>query len=68
MPPFNSAAVLGAGTMGRGIAQWLVQTGLKVELSDTHPDALIKAKEQIETFWEKGITKGHWQKKTSSTV
>lgn len=39
--------VVGAGAMGRGIAQLAVQSGLTVTLLDQMPAALEQAREQI---------------------
>ncbi len=40
---FNTVGVVGAGVMGRGLAQSLAAVGLKVVLVDTHEDILQKA-------------------------
>ncbi len=40
-------AVIGAGTMGHGIAEVMALAGLDVNLADTYPDALVKAKDMI---------------------
>jgi len=39
--------VVGAGTMGAGIAQVAAQAGLRVVLTDTNPEQLKKAEQQI---------------------
>lgn len=54
----NSAVVIGAGTMGRGIAQWLAQVGVQVSLVDSFPEILPKAENAIVTSWEKLQEKG----------
>lgn len=36
-PRFDTVAVIGAGTMGRGIAQWFAQGGLRTLLYDSDP-------------------------------
>lgn len=45
--PFQSAAVIGAGVMGSGIAQWLSARGLRVILRDVNPQALAAGLDRI---------------------
>lgn len=54
----QSAVVIGAGTMGRGIAQWLAQVGVKVALVDSFPEILPKAVAAINASWDKLQAKG----------
>jgi len=54
----RSVAVVGAGTMGAGIAQVCAQTGWKTRLYDAFPDGLSKGMAAIEAFWDKGIGRG----------
>jgi 3-hydroxybutyryl-CoA dehydrogenase len=49
--------VIGAGTMGAGIAQVAAQAGHKVVLSDTNPEQLQKAEKQINASLEKLVEK-----------
>lgn len=49
--------VIGAGTMGAGIAQVAAQAGHKVVLSDTNPEQLLKAEKQINSSLEKLVEK-----------
>jgi 3-hydroxybutyryl-CoA dehydrogenase len=49
--------VIGAGTMGAGIAQVAAQAGHKVVLSDTNAAQLQKAEKQINTSLEKLVEK-----------
>lgn len=51
-------AVIGAGTMGAGIAQVCAQAGWDTRLFDAFPDGLQRGMERIEAFWEKGIARG----------
>ncbi|MEM7168435.1 MAG: 3-hydroxyacyl-CoA dehydrogenase family protein [Planctomycetota bacterium] len=51
-------AVLGAGTMGQGIAQIAATSGLDTCLHDLSEDALERARTQIEQMVQKGIDKG----------
>ena len=51
-------AVIGAGTMGAGIAQVCAQAGWKTNLYDAFPEGLERGMERIQAFWEKGIARG----------
>jgi 3-hydroxybutyryl-CoA dehydrogenase len=55
---FARAAVLGAGTMGQGIAQVCAQAGLQVRLFDVAPAALERGLKGIDDFLAKGVAKG----------
>ena len=50
--------VVGAGTMGAGIAQVAAQAGYKVVLTDTNPEQLLKAEKEINTSLDKLVEKG----------
>lgn len=54
----KSVGVIGAGTMGQGIAQIAAMTGHKTILFDIEKAALEKALKSIEKNLEKGIEKG----------
>ena len=54
----NSVAVIGAGTMGAGIAQVCAQAGWKTNLYDAFPEGLEKGMKTIDAFWNKGIERG----------
>jgi 3-hydroxybutyryl-CoA dehydrogenase len=54
---FNFVAILGAGAMGKGIAQLIVQAGVRVVLFDTNPQALENAKTSIDQQWERMLEK-----------
>jgi len=51
-------AVIGAGTMGRGIAQVAAQAGFKVALYDSVPGAAEKGLEIIKKYLQKLVDKG----------
>ena len=51
-------AVIGAGTMGAGIAQICAQAGYDTRLYDAFPEGLVAGLSNIEAFWEKGIARG----------
>src|SRR5262245_59002999 len=52
------AAVLGAGTMGNGIAQTLAQHGIATTLYDVQAPQLERALGTIRANLEKGVAKG----------
>ena len=54
----RTVAVIGAGTMGAGIAQICAQSGWKTNLYDAFPDGLERGMNNIFSFWDKGIAKG----------
>ena len=54
----SSVAVIGAGTMGAGIAQVCAQAGWKTNLYDAFPEGLEKGIKTIHAFWDKGIERG----------
>ncbi len=51
-------AVIGAGTMGRGIAQVFAQAGFEVAIHDAVPAALQSATGQIRATLDKAVEKG----------
>jgi len=55
---FERAAVLGAGTMGHGIAQVCAQAGLTVRIYDVNDAALQRGLAGIDSFLAKGVAKG----------
>jgi 3-hydroxybutyryl-CoA dehydrogenase len=57
-PSREVVAVVGAGTMGHGIAQVLAHRGFEVRLHDRAPEALERARSGIETSLEKAIARG----------
>lgn len=54
----SAVAVIGAGTMGAGIAQVCAQTGWETRLFDAFPEGLERGMKNIDAFWDKGITRG----------
>ncbi len=50
--------VIGAGTMGRGIAQIFAQAGFEVALFDAFPDAVRAASTQIHKMLDRAVEKG----------
>lgn len=58
IPDIASVLVVGAGTMGRGIAQVVAQSGFRTLLSDADAPALERAMEQIPAAWERAASQG----------
>lgn len=54
---FNKACVVGAGTMGHGIAYVLAEAGITVQLIDQSKHALDAGMEQIKLVIETGVAK-----------
>ena len=54
----EKAAIIGAGTMGHGIAQVAAQSGANVTLIDINQEAVDRGRQAIEKNLKKGIEKG----------
>ena len=54
----QTVAVIGAGTMGAGIAQTCAQSGWTTNLFDAFPEGLERGIKGINDFWDKGIARG----------
>jgi 3-hydroxybutyryl-CoA dehydrogenase len=55
---FSKVAIIGAGAMGRGIAQIAAQAGSQVWLYDTQAEAIQKARDAVFQQWDKLQEKG----------
>ena len=55
---YNTVGVVGAGAMGRGIAQIAAQAGSRVRLFDTQAAAVDKAVQEIAGQWDRLQEKG----------
>ncbi|HXB01226.1 MAG TPA: 3-hydroxyacyl-CoA dehydrogenase NAD-binding domain-containing protein [Opitutaceae bacterium] len=55
IPPVKRTAVIGAGTMGAGIAQWISARGFPVQLKDVNPDALARGLHHIEKLYADAV-------------
>src|SRR6185436_6155955 len=55
---FSSIAVIGAGTMGAGIAQVCAQAGCTVTVYEASPDVTKRAQKGIEADLKKGVELG----------
>jgi 3-hydroxybutyryl-CoA dehydrogenase len=58
--------VVGAGTMGSGIAQLACFSGARTLLHDPVPEALERGVEQIKRFLERGAERGRWSASEAS--
>ena len=56
--PIASAAVIGAGTMGRGIAMALAEAGIEVRLLDLAEEAVTRAVATARDTWARAEAKG----------
>jgi 3-hydroxybutyryl-CoA dehydrogenase len=54
----NKVLIIGAGTMGSGIAQWFAQQNVETELVDNNPEQVESAHKKILASWEKLSAKG----------
>ena len=57
-PPPQTIGILGAGTMGAGIAQLACLSGARTLLYDPAPDALARGEEQIRAQLARGVQRG----------
>jgi 3-hydroxybutyryl-CoA dehydrogenase len=55
---YNVVGVVGAGAMGRGIAQIAAQAGSTVRLFDTQAPAVAKARDELFSQWDRMQEKG----------
>ena len=60
--------VVGAGTMGAGIAQLGVLAGMETVLYDAFPEALQRGRERIEEGLRKGAERGRWSEDDASAA
>ena len=58
MKDFETLGVVGAGTMGNGIAQVAAQSGYRVVMVDVVAEALVRGREAIEKSLAKLVAKG----------
>jgi 3-hydroxyacyl-CoA dehydrogenase/enoyl-CoA hydratase/3-hydroxybutyryl-CoA epimerase len=54
-PPIGKVAVIGAGVMGAGIAQWLTSCGKRVILRDLHPTRIAAALATIRALYTDAV-------------
>ena len=58
MKEINTVGIVGAGAMGRGIAQIAAQAGLEVRLFDVSAQAVQAARDALAQTWDKLVAKG----------
>ncbi len=68
LPDIKTIAVLGAGTMGQGIAQLCAQSGFKTLLYDINSSVLEKARQETEQSLAKLVTKGKFTEAEQSQI
>jgi 3-hydroxyacyl-CoA dehydrogenase len=59
-PPVGTVAIIGAGTMGGGIAMACVNAGLSVVLTDTTSEALASGLGRIRSNYETSVKRGRF--------
>ncbi len=57
-PTFENVAIIGAGTMGHGIAQVCAMAGMEVRLFDVSDDALQHGLDKVHLNLDKGVERG----------
>jgi len=60
MQNIQSIGIVGAGQMGRGIAQVAAMNGFKVKIYDVSSDGLKKGVDFIQAQFSKGVEKAKW--------
>lgn len=65
---WSAAAVAGAGTMGAGIAITIARSGLTTLVYDENPQALDRARRQVEGFFEGSVRKGKLDAEAAATA
>ncbi len=63
----KKVCVLGAGTMGAGIAQWFAQAGCSVQLFDVQSEQAQVAIEKIHQSWDQLLAKGKFTKELADS-
>lgn len=58
IPPIRSAAVIGAGTMGRGIVMCLANAGVQVQWLDNNPQMLLQAQGAVADTYAHNVRQG----------
>lgn len=58
--------IVGAGTMGRGIAQWAVTGGHTVELADARPESVTEALDSVTAMLERAARKGRMSREEAA--
>lgn len=64
----HSIAIIGAGSMGSGIAQVAAQAGHSVILFDTNKGALERSQKDLAKVAERQVIKGRWTQESSDAL
>ena len=67
MQNIHSIGIVGAGQMGRGIAQVAAMSGYQVKIFDVSSEGLKKGVDFIQAQLEKGAEKGKWDSNSVKT-
>lgn len=65
---FNKVAVIGAGTMGSGIALVLAEAGIEVNLNDVKEEYLTRGMEQINKFLKGSVKRGKMTEEEANQI
>jgi 3-hydroxyacyl-CoA dehydrogenase len=65
--PLAKIAVIGAGTMGSGIASALIEAGFHAIMIDTQPDALQRAQSRLADLQARAVSQGRVDEATART-
>ena len=65
---FKTVAIIGAGTMGSGIATNIAQHGVDVRMIDVSEDAVARALERIGGFYDRNVEKGRMSEEDAAAA
>lgn len=65
---FSTVGIVGAGAMGRGIAQIAAEAGCQVIVFDQQPEQVSAATEQIRAQWHRQVAKGRRSAQDAHTL
>lgn len=68
MKAIDIIGVVGAGAMGRGIAQIAAQAGITVRLFDVQPAAVADARTALQSVWKRLVEKGRLSEADAATA
>lgn len=68
MPTFQNIGIIGAGTMGSGIAQVAATAGHNVMLFDNNPQGLEKAIQKLNALFDKLVGKGKYTREDADAI
>ncbi len=66
--PIESVAIVGAGTMGSGIAISLAQNGVPVRLVDVGEEAVARAVDKARRFYARAVEKGRMEESEAAAA